>query len=107
MACEGIFCLAEARRRRTSKANSRRSNDGQAKIDRADIPKSFRQPVNLVPYFSEKKSMAKLDEFFKYMKEKGASDLHISSGEPPILRLHGEMVRLEYQPLSPAECQAL
>ncbi len=51
--------------------------------------------------------MAKMDEFFKFMKEQGASDLHISSGEPPFLRLHGEMVRLEYQPLSPAESQAL
>lgn len=51
--------------------------------------------------------MAKMDEFFKFMKEQGASDLHISSGEPPFLRLHGEMVRLEYQPLTPAEAQAL
>ena len=51
--------------------------------------------------------MAKMDEFFKFMKEQGASDLHISSGEPPFLRLHGEMVRLEYQPLGPAEAQAL
>jgi twitching motility protein PilT len=51
--------------------------------------------------------MAKMDEFFKFMKEQGASDLHISSGEPPFLRLHGEMVRLEYQPLTPAESQAL
>jgi len=48
-----------------------------------------------------------MDEFFKFMKEQGASDLHISSGEPPFLRLHGEMVRLEYQPLSPADAQAL
>ncbi|MGE3973041.1 MAG: type IV pilus twitching motility protein PilT [Bdellovibrionales bacterium] len=51
--------------------------------------------------------MAKLDEFFKFMKEKGGSDLHLSSCEPPMIRLHGEIVRLEYQTLSPADVQAL
>lgn len=51
--------------------------------------------------------MPKLDEFFKFMKEQKASDLHISPGEPPLIRLHGDMVRLDYQPLSPADCQAL
>jgi twitching motility protein PilT len=30
--------------------------------------------------------MAKLDAFFKLMFDTGASDLHIVSGQPPILR---------------------
>ena len=30
-----------------------------------------------------------------FAKDQGASDLHISAGMPPMLRLHGEMVRLE------------
>jgi twitching motility protein PilT len=30
-----------------------------------------------------------------HAKEKGASDLHLSAGQPPMLRLHGAMVRLE------------
>ena len=34
--------------------------------------------------------MAKLDAFFKLMFDTGASDLHIVSGQPPILRVHGE-----------------
>ena len=34
--------------------------------------------------------MAKIDGLFKLMKQQGASDLHISSGSPPILRQHGE-----------------
>jgi twitching motility protein PilT len=33
--------------------------------------------------------MAKIDELFKIMVEQGASDLHLSAGAPPILRLHG------------------
>lgn len=51
--------------------------------------------------------MAKLDELFKVMVAQGASDLHLSSGAPPYLRLHGEMVKLEYKALSNQECQAL
>ena len=38
-----------------------------------------------------------------FAKEQGASDLHISAGMPPILRLNGEMVRLELPPLTPDE----
>ncbi len=41
------------------------------------------------------------------MKSKGGSDLHLSAGEPPMIRLHGEIVRLEYQSLTPADVQAL
>ena len=51
--------------------------------------------------------MAKLDELFKLMKQKNASDLHISSGAPPFLRLHGGMVPITDRPLTPEECQAL
>jgi len=44
--------------------------------------------------------MAKIDALFRMMKEQGASDLHLSSGNPPVFRLHGEMVRLQFKPLS-------
>jgi twitching motility protein PilT len=43
--------------------------------------------------------MAKLDAFFKLMFDTGASDLHIVSGQPPILRVHGELERIKYDPL--------
>jgi twitching motility protein PilT len=33
------------------------------------------------------------------MKEQGASDLHLSTGNPPIFRQHGEMVRLNFKAL--------
>ncbi len=33
--------------------------------------------------------MAKIDEFFKILVESGGSDLHLSQGEPPKVRVHG------------------
>lgn len=51
--------------------------------------------------------MAQIDQLFKLMVEQGASDLHITSGAPPYLRLHGNMVSLNYRELSNQEVQAL
>ena len=41
--------------------------------------------------------MAKIDAFFKLMHEQKASDLHLVSGQPPALRINGEMERIKYQ----------
>src|SRR5262245_3157753 len=43
--------------------------------------------------------MAKIDGFFNLMFEQKASDLHLSTGNPPILRIHGEIQRVDYPPL--------
>jgi twitching motility protein PilT len=43
--------------------------------------------------------MAKIDAFFKLMNEQGASDLHLSSGQPPALRIRGEIERIKYKVL--------
>lgn len=51
--------------------------------------------------------MATIDELFKLMVEQGASDLHITSGAPPYLRLHGNMVPLNYRELSNQDVQGL
>ena len=40
--------------------------------------------------------MAKIDAFFNLMFEQKASDLHLSTGNPPILRINGEMQRVEF-----------
>ena len=42
-----------------------------------------------------------LDQLLRTIVEQGASDLHLRSGEPPIVRLHGEMKRLDQPPLDP------
>ncbi|RLB83362.1 MAG: type IV pili twitching motility protein PilT [Deltaproteobacteria bacterium] len=41
--------------------------------------------------------MAKIDAFFKLMHEQGASDLHLMAGQPPALRIRGEMERVKYK----------
>jgi len=43
--------------------------------------------------------MAKIDAFFKLMNEQGASDLHLVSGQPPMLRIVGEIERVKYKVL--------
>src|SRR6266571_2729386 len=43
--------------------------------------------------------MAKIDAFFNLMFEQSASDLHLSSGNPPILRIRGELQRVDFPPL--------
>ncbi len=43
--------------------------------------------------------MAKIDAFFNLMLEQKASDLHLSTGNPPILRIHGELQRVDFPPL--------
>ena len=42
-------------------------------------------------------SMAKIDELFRMMSERGASDLHLISGQPPALRVDGELERITGQ----------
>lgn len=49
--------------------------------------------------------MAGIHDFFKFMVDQGASDLHISSGAPPYVRVHGKMISLNYKELSSQEIQ--
>lgn len=51
--------------------------------------------------------MATIDELFKIMVEQGASDLHLTSGAPPYLRLHGSMIPMNYRDLNNQEVQSL
>ena len=47
------------------------------------------------------RAKAALDVLLRMIVEKGASDLHLRCGEPPIVRLHGEMQRINQPPLDP------
>jgi len=51
--------------------------------------------------------MAKIDAFFKLMNEQGASDLHMVSGQPPALRLLGEIERIKYKVLENDELKTM
>jgi twitching motility protein PilT len=43
---------------------------------------------------------ATMDLLFRTLVQSGASDLHLRSNEPPMLRVHGELTRQDHPPLS-------
>jgi twitching motility protein PilT len=43
--------------------------------------------------------MAQIDAFFKLMNDEGASDLHMMSGQQPVLRIRGDMERVKFKTL--------
>jgi twitching motility protein PilT len=51
--------------------------------------------------------MAKIDAFFNLMFEQKASDLHMASGNPPILRIDGQLQRVDYPPLESDNLKAM
>jgi twitching motility protein PilT len=51
--------------------------------------------------------MANLHQLLKAMVEKGASDLHITTGSPPQLRIDGKLVPLKTNPLTPVDTKQL
>jgi twitching motility protein PilT len=51
--------------------------------------------------------MINIDTLLRLMFEKGASDLHVTAGVPPVLRIDGEMTPTEYEKLRPETCQQL
>jgi twitching motility protein PilT len=44
--------------------------------------------------------MARIEAIFEAVQAQGASDLHIATGAPPMIRLHGEMRPVPYQELT-------
>jgi len=47
-------------------------------------------------------------ELLEIVLERGASDLHLTAGAPPTIRLHGDLIRLvDYQILSPRALQGM
>ncbi len=51
--------------------------------------------------------MASLHDFLKEMVERGASDLHVTPGVPPMIRVRGELIPLDYAPLKPQDTRQL
>jgi twitching motility protein PilT len=48
-----------------------------------------------------------VDRLLRLLSESGASDLHLRTGEPPIMRRDGDLVRLEEPPVTAAAVQAM
>src|ERR1700720_2924716 len=51
--------------------------------------------------------MARIDAFFKLMAEQKASDLHLSTNNSPMLRIHGDLVRVDFPPLKNDDLKAM
>jgi twitching motility protein PilT len=51
--------------------------------------------------------MSNLYQLLQQMLEKGASDLHLTTGCPPQMRLHGHLVPMNYPALGPADTKQL
>lgn len=51
--------------------------------------------------------MARIDAFFKLMNEQKASDLHLVSGQQPVLRIRGDLERVKYKVLDDDELRAM
>ena len=48
-----------------------------------------------------------ISELLAFSVKNGASDLHISAGEPPMIRIHGEMTRIKVPPLENQQVQTM
>ena len=48
-----------------------------------------------------------IDKLLAACVKQGASDIHITVGQPPVFRLHGRMRRLETKVLEPEDTTAL
>jgi twitching motility protein PilT len=46
-------------------------------------------------------------QLLRFTIEQGASDLHLSAGQPPLLRIHGDLRRVELPPMSPGDVNRL
>jgi len=51
--------------------------------------------------------MPTMEQLLTEAADKGASDLHLSAGEPPLLRVHGDLARMEHARLTPEDVTGL
>ncbi|MGD8320031.1 MAG: type IV pilus twitching motility protein PilT [Gemmatimonadota bacterium] len=51
--------------------------------------------------------MAQIDQFLKVLVAQGGSDLHLTTGSPPVIRIHGRMQRIKFRDLTNKDMEAL
>ena len=73
----------------------------------AAAPSAISDGDAIVAFAGSDRARAALDSLLRTMVERGASDLHLRCGEPPIVRLHGEMTRLDGAPLEAPALDAM
>jgi len=55
----------------------------------------------------QKMVKATMDDLFKLMKAKNASDIHLTVGVPPVLRIQGRLYQTPFEPLTKESAQTL
>ena len=51
--------------------------------------------------------MILMDDLFSLMKAKNASDIHLTVGVPPVLRIQGKLYASQFEPLTKESAQIL
>ncbi len=51
--------------------------------------------------------MAQIDQFLNVLVQQGGSDLHLTTGSPPVMRVHGHMSKVKFRDLSAKDMEAL
>ncbi len=51
--------------------------------------------------------MAQIDQFLKVLVQHSGSDLHLTTGSPPVMRVHGHMQRIKFRELTPKDMETL
>ncbi len=51
--------------------------------------------------------MAQIDQFLKVLFEQGGSDLHLTVGSPPVMRIHGHLQRIKFREMTSKDMEAL
>jgi twitching motility protein PilT len=51
--------------------------------------------------------MAQIDQFLRLLVQQGGSDLHLSCGNPPVIRLHGHLQRVKFRDLTAQDMLSL
>ena len=51
--------------------------------------------------------MAQIDQFLKVLVEQDGSDLHLSTGSPPVIRVHGHLQRVKFREMTAKDMETL
>lgn len=51
--------------------------------------------------------MAQIDQFLKVLVEQKGSDLHLTTGSPPVIRVHGQMQRIKFREMTNKDLETL
>src|SRR6478752_1744940 len=74
------------------------------RTDPPPAPLEKAEPLRLV---SAQPGLIPMEDLLRLVVDEGASDLHISVGAPPAVRLGGRLIKLDTRALTPEDTEAL